>query len=946
MLHGEELIKEIKNKPNGINLRKIYSELEYLQSDIYILQNSLKEVCDLINLIGKFLIFEENQKNNSNSNIFDTFAELDFMSEFTKLSSYDNYKINLELINTFSFLMVNIKDKTTIYYLFSGNCLNKIINKDHNNIDEEYLSYYINFLKSLSLRLDETTIQLFYIENLHSFPLIENALEFYNHEDCMIRSVVRNIVLNILKIKNPSIQNYFGKLPSISYFSDVVCHLRDICYKIDEGIKNNNINNILNDFDDLLDETLFLDDLLNLNLNKINYILLNNLFYYFILPILGGSLCSKTDKISKNLSVFLLIFFFCNIKNEVFKNSLFTLLFFEKMSVDIEYFIGKIPDKMNYSYKMNLENGINKSFVQFISENYSPEFFVNISKENNIIYLKYNQKFKELDKILEKTKNLSKKLGVKKSDDKNIKDQIEKICMSFISERDIKEMCKYHKNLSLSSGLNVGKYLIEGKGDYYNVNFLSFMNQLFNQAINNENFYSSEEFKTNKIKKGIYSLLDTKDQMIILLINILVFVVQSKETNISKDLLKYAGLENIEEKMLQRSTIGFDYNNNGKIINKNDIFDKKIMNKSVKKLQPFFEQNNFNFNNSYFKCNKIRVPNINDFLLVEKLTNAFLNNIPLLPFTFQLICYNINNLCMGWSNTLYIDPNEAIINNIKAEYKMVLYSIYYLIENSMQNSEKGYNIFRNQWITYKAMNNSKLYEVIKNSAISSCFILISKNTEIEKCPDIIKYDKKFNDDEILNNYIIMFMLIHDIKELLIKASRESKITMCKDIIKEHFPLDFSPLDFKVKEEYDIGRINPKEMYRQQIEYSLIGFNNFCFQELIIYRGYMYFCNKGKKKNSIQINQKFPLNQIMLLENGDEYIECIIINREQPEKIEIVIKFKNKSLRDEAINIINSKIDYDKKSDSFKFYKYIFLLLKKENPKKYSGFDNDDFLEDN
>ena len=262
MSHGEDLIKEIKNKPNGNNLRKIYSELEYLQSDIYILQNSLKEVCDLINLIGKFLIFEENQKNNNNSNIFDTFAELDFMSEFTKLSSYDNYKINLELINTFSFLMVNMKDKTTIYYLFSGNCLNKIINKDHNNIDEEYLSYYINFLKSLSLRLDETTIQLFYIENSHSFPLIENALEFYNHEDCMIRSVVRNIVLNILKIKNSSIQNYFGKLPSISYLSDVICHLRDICYKINEGIKNNNINNILDDFDDLLDETLYLDDLL------------------------------------------------------------------------------------------------------------------------------------------------------------------------------------------------------------------------------------------------------------------------------------------------------------------------------------------------------------------------------------------------------------------------------------------------------------------------------------------------------------------------------------------------------------------------------------------------------------------------------------------------------------------------------------------------------------
>ena len=224
MSHGRDLIKEIKNTPNQNNLRKIYLELQYIQNDKDKLKNSIDIICELIILVGKYLIFEENEKKTKNVitlNIFDTFCELDFMSVFTNLSSYDNYKINLVLINTFSFLMINITDKSSLYYLFSGNHLNKIINKDHNNYDEEYLSYYINFLKSLSLRLDETTIQLFYIENLHSFPLIENSLEFYNHEDCMIRSVVRNIVLNILKIKNSGIQNYFSRLPSIAYFSDI-----------------------------------------------------------------------------------------------------------------------------------------------------------------------------------------------------------------------------------------------------------------------------------------------------------------------------------------------------------------------------------------------------------------------------------------------------------------------------------------------------------------------------------------------------------------------------------------------------------------------------------------------------------------------------------------------------------------------------------------------------
>ena len=609
-MHGKELINEIRNKANSNNLRKIYSELEYIQNDIEKLEKSIEIVCELINLVGHFLVLGESQKNIDGWNIFDAFVELDFMSEFTKLSSYENYKINLEIINTFSFLMINIKDKTSLYYLFSGNCLNKIISKDHNQYDEEYISYYINFLKSLSLRLDETTIQLFYLENSHSFPLIENALEFYNHEDSMVRSVVRNIVLNILKIKNPQIQNYFGKLPSIGYFSDLICHLRDICYKLNEGINNSNTNNIMYSFDDLVDETLFIDDLLNLNLTKINYILINNLFYYLILPVICGALCSNTDKISKNLSIFLLIFLFCNIKNEVFKNSLFSLLFFDKMTVDLKYFLVKIPEKINYSYKSNLENGKSKSFSQFISENYSKEFFINLSKENNIYYLKHNRKYNQLNDILKKTKKISKKLGINKSEDINIKAKIEKICMSFLNEKDLEEMCQYHKNLCISSGLNVGKYLIEEKGDFYNGCFMSFMNQLFNQAISNDNFYSSQDFKKNKIKKGLFSLLNKRDEMTILLINILIFVVQSKEINISKELLRYAALENIQEKILVRGTIGFDYSKDGNIINKTDIFEIKNFNSSLKKVQTFFDKNNFNFNNDYFKVNKIRTTNL------------------------------------------------------------------------------------------------------------------------------------------------------------------------------------------------------------------------------------------------------------------------------------------------------------------------------------------------
>ena len=59
MSHGNNLIKEIQNKPNSNNLRKIYTELKYLQEEIDRLKNSIDIICDLINITGKYLIFGE-----------------------------------------------------------------------------------------------------------------------------------------------------------------------------------------------------------------------------------------------------------------------------------------------------------------------------------------------------------------------------------------------------------------------------------------------------------------------------------------------------------------------------------------------------------------------------------------------------------------------------------------------------------------------------------------------------------------------------------------------------------------------------------------------------------------------------------------------------------------------------------------------------------------------
>ena len=169
--HGEKLIKLIKDNVSSVNLELICAEFQYIE-DSGKIESSSDIICSLISIVGNYLVSAENKKIPEEFAIFDTFCFLDFMSKFLKLSSYELYKIDLQIIKMLSFLLINIKNKPWLYYICSNNLLNKIISKDYSKYDDEFLSYYVNFLKSLSLLLDETSITLFYIEKNNSFVFL------------------------------------------------------------------------------------------------------------------------------------------------------------------------------------------------------------------------------------------------------------------------------------------------------------------------------------------------------------------------------------------------------------------------------------------------------------------------------------------------------------------------------------------------------------------------------------------------------------------------------------------------------------------------------------------------------------------------------------------------------------------------------------------------------
>ena len=59
-----------------------------------------------------------------------------------------------------------------LYYLLSNNFINKIINAINTDFilnDDDFLSFYVNFLKSISLKLDLTTLHFFFLIILKLF---------------------------------------------------------------------------------------------------------------------------------------------------------------------------------------------------------------------------------------------------------------------------------------------------------------------------------------------------------------------------------------------------------------------------------------------------------------------------------------------------------------------------------------------------------------------------------------------------------------------------------------------------------------------------------------------------------------------------------------------------------------------------------------------------------
>ena len=196
--------------------------------------------------------------------------------------------------------------------LLGNNFLTELISFEFNfHSDDELTDYFVNFLKAMTLRLDNETINFFFNDRLRTFPLLQAALTLYNSKEQLVRTSVRSIVLTIFGIDNPHMQALFHMLPFAAFYANLACHLRDLWLQIEIKIEEitaddqaRHMESVIKQAEDANETLFFIQDLLETTKDingKVHSQIKNALLNYAYYPTVIQSLCSL--KLKPQLSI-------------------------------------------------------------------------------------------------------------------------------------------------------------------------------------------------------------------------------------------------------------------------------------------------------------------------------------------------------------------------------------------------------------------------------------------------------------------------------------------------------------------------------------------------------------------------------------------------------------------------------------------------------------------
>ena len=901
-----------------------------------------EDLKDLIQLIIDYLIYGDS---NNEQPYFDNFCELDFMKEFIKASKTKYNEILLQIIKSMSTLILSLTNQASLYYIFSNNFINDIITNDDIFLQEsnvDFLSFYINFLKSLSMKIDSTTIQLFFQKEKGTFPLLENAIKFYNSDDPMVKNVIRNIFLKFAKLSQEylPLKEYYTSLPMLKYFCFISCRLTDMTLQLNyiagyNNLYKNKFGNNSKDFtyvydnfkslhDDLVDEVLYYQDILSINDEKIITAALNSLLYYYICPLLLGSIYNykyffKDEKkninlkyiISPEIAIYIFTLIITNINNDSLLNIICNLLFKKEINSDIItnfvniHFSGKYPiypSNYSCSYKDQNYKEKNMSFVQYITYNFNQKFICNL-------LLKKNSKYKE---IIQLQKKYEKLFDDPEFDPYEKYESIYKDINAKFSKKEKELMKEYHNNISIATGIRCG------------ISENEFENNVLN-ALKEEN-----NMVVNPIRLIIFEkYFKFNDELINMNINLLLYSVFYRVLNEENN--------DINMNMsLSRKLLYYECN----LLPYDLYINKKILNKST----DIVNNNNNNENNfKLFKTENYEIKYIMDDIyskeyifdntLINNLINLLQSSNPFCSLEILLIIYNIKYILYQINNNDDSNKKCEFTEEQKNKLINVLYNyakkINELLSKKINIKLSAFELLENIWLLYNndySFNSKNI--IIKNIMTSNYIAIPSLTNNIEDYPFKINNDKC-----TFSIYLMGYISLYD---LLYNNNKKSE-----------FPVENGNFDYKKGEIINIQSINTDTNNDKCkiIKVSLLKQNDKNeFDECVIFinKNCIIFGNEEKNKddesgdglNKMKVKYMYPLRELE-----------VCFDNSFPNSLQLYFKKNNHIIKcksDEERKEIKAEIE-SKRNEFRKWEQNNVIHFFNEQENKYKEIVNNNLL---
>ena len=458
------------------------------------------------------------------------------MEKIIKLTKFQVKNINIIIIKNLGLLIPSLQDKKILFFFFSHDYMNQLILNISSSIeikDNDFLSYYINFLKTIANKLDKSTLSLFFHKENNNFPLLDESSGFFNFQDVMIKNTARNIFLSIIKLNYEPMIQYICNIPRITDLLLLADNIKNFIKNMSDMFNNKNIVDYESKMkeveESLVDDILFMQDILSVGIQKINYILIN---CFFSIPLQYLFHCIMTHN-KVNVVFYILNLILKNIKNESINNLISFVLYSSQIHIIINENIANEESQEIYNLLQ-----LNK----FLS--YRPGLF-NISFEEYIVlvfsqnFLKSIRYIKEEDKTFQEMKIVSNYIkGNDASNDINISIKIisELLRQGNNLQKTIKKMKDYHNLISRLTGVNIGV-------SYNDANF-SFLKVIYDNLLiySNNNLKNSMYIQENIIKKECLYFIDCKNPIEnqCLYLNQLILILQIMNSNkISTELKKF-----------------------------------------------------------------------------------------------------------------------------------------------------------------------------------------------------------------------------------------------------------------------------------------------------------------------------------------------------------------------------------------------------------------------